>query len=94
MSHSDGDQAGRRIRIEPTTILPSPAFDVRYPRVRNAELIAPPSLHGMEQSWARGTFPERAIEVFDIPGAYLVDEQIDPALAGVTSADEDETAHA
>lgn len=74
MSHSDGDQAGRRIRIEPTTILPSPAFDVRYPRVRNAELIAPPSLHGMEQSWARGTFPERAIEVFDIPGAYLVDE--------------------
>ena len=66
--------AGQRTRIEPAHRLPSPAFDVAYPRIRNADLIDPRSLRAMEQSWARGTFPAREIEVFDIPGAYVVDE--------------------
>ena len=74
MSDSPWPNAGRKTRIEPTRVLPSPVFAVTYPRIRNPDLIQPPSRNAMEQSWKQGTFPARDIEVFDIQGAYLIDE--------------------
>jgi hypothetical protein len=74
MNETSWPLAGRRIRIEPTRVLPSPAFATSYPRVRNVDLIDPGPRNAMEQSWKRGVFAARDIEVFDIPGAYLIDE--------------------
>jgi capsular polysaccharide biosynthesis protein len=74
MSDLQWPNAGRRTRIEPARLLPSPAFAVSYPRIRNPELIPAPSLKAMEMSWNKGTFPASDIEVFDIKGAYVIGE--------------------
>jgi len=74
MSETSWPRAGRRVRVEPAVLLPSPAFASHYPRVRNLELIDPGPRNAMEQSWKRGVFPAGQIEVFDLPGAYVIDE--------------------
>lgn len=66
--------AGQRTTIEPWTVIKSPAFRVAYPTVRNLELVIDGVRQAMEESWARGCFEARDVEIFRIPGAYFVEE--------------------
>jgi capsular polysaccharide biosynthesis protein len=75
MARDRWPNAGRRITITPTGFLKSPSFRVTYPRIINEDLIKPPSIKVlMDQSWKRGEFQERPVEVFHIRGAYVIGE--------------------
>ena len=66
--------AGQKISIEPQETFASPSFRTRYPPVRNLELVPDGVRLAMEESWARGQFEERTIEIFLIHGAYVIGE--------------------
>jgi hypothetical protein len=66
--------AGRKISIEPRERATSPSFQAKYPMVRNLGLIPEGLRLAMEESWSRGRFADRDIEIFLIHGAYVVRE--------------------
>lgn len=66
--------AGQRTRIDPTAVIQSPAFQTTYPSVRNLEIVPEGVRHAMEESWKRGLFEPRDIEIFCIPGACVSEE--------------------
>src|SRR5689334_15630684 len=66
--------AGRRIKVEPTTVTHSPSFQAAYPRLINDELIDPASRAAMEVSWNKGFFGERDFQIFVMRNVYVVGE--------------------
>jgi capsular polysaccharide biosynthesis protein len=69
-----GPLAGKRRLLEPSGTLKSPAFRASYPQLVNPELIDPGVKAAMERSWTRGLFDERAVEVLQLNGGYIVGE--------------------
>lgn len=66
--------AGRRIKVEPTTVTHSPSFQAAYPRLINDQLIDPASRAAMEVSWNKGFFAEREFQIFVVRNVYVVGE--------------------
>src|SRR5262245_34638330 len=91
MSQPSWPEAGRRITIEPTARVPSPAFDAPFPRVHGLDLAEAGPRNAMEESWKTGTFAARDIEVYDLRGAYVVDEclVLDPQLRVLTNVSDE-----
>lgn len=54
--------------------LVSPAFDARYPRVVNKELIPPSILQAMEWAWRTPRFPERPVRVARLRDVWVAKE--------------------
>jgi hypothetical protein len=79
---------GRRTTIPPVGVGKSPPFHTTYPRLINEDLIQPGARAAMEESWKKGLFEERDIEVFRIRGAYVVGEGLilDPDLQVIQNA--------
>jgi capsular polysaccharide biosynthesis protein len=66
--------AGRRIRLQPRALLRSPGFPVGYPCIINSELLGDGLLALMANSWGRGAYEERQLEIFCLNDVYVVDE--------------------
>jgi capsular polysaccharide biosynthesis protein len=66
--------AGSNIVVPPSRLLASPAFIGAYPEIINPHLIPAESRVAMEESWTRGRFEERRLEVFRVRNAILIDE--------------------
>lgn len=66
----------------------SSGFSVAYPTVRNLERVIEGVRQAMEESWARGHFEARDVEIFLIRGAYFVEECLifDDQLRVITNA--------
>ena len=84
---------GRRIIVPPIGVIKSPSFHTTYPRVINDDLIEPGAKAAMDESWRRGLFEERDVEVFRVRGAYVVGEGLilDPDLQVIQNVSDDYT---
>lgn len=85
--------AGQRTTIEPTAVIKSPAFQVHYPTVRNLEIVIEGVRTAMEESWARGLFEQRDVEIFRVQGAYFSEEclVLDDQLRVISNASDEYT---
>jgi capsular polysaccharide biosynthesis protein len=68
--------AGKKTTAQPFEVLSSPAFAVEYPHIINPHLLDPGARAGMEESWKKGIFPERKLEIFHLKDVYLIDESL------------------
>src|SRR5579859_7048585 len=66
--------AGRRITVERTDVVHSPAFRAHYPSIINEELIHHGPGSKMRESWNQSLFPARGIDVFRISAPIVAGE--------------------
>jgi capsular polysaccharide biosynthesis protein len=68
----DAAPAVQQVTIPPVHAVASPAFRVKYPRVRNGGEIEPGALEAMEVCWAANEIPAGVVEVGEMTEASVV----------------------
>ncbi len=60
--------------VERLKTIPSPAFEMTYPDLRNRDMIPPDVLRAVEPIWSRGHFPEQPIQFSLLQDVVIVKE--------------------